>query len=79
MRRRIREGALPGHVGAVTAGIGLREDAAVLEAERDPHLRRPAPCGENLRGATGLGVVVRALDEHGRPQAVRLKGSGSGK
>jgi hypothetical protein len=37
------------------------------------------PGGENLRGAAGLGIVVRALHEHGRPQAVRRKGSGSGK
>ena len=79
MRRRIREGALPGHVGALAPGIGLGEDPAVWQAKGDPDLRRPPPRGEDLRGATGLGVVVRALDEHGRPQAVRLMGSGSGK
>src|SRR6185369_15308471 len=50
--------------------------ASVGKAERDSHLGGLAPGGENLRGAAGLGVVVRALHEHGRPQAVRRKGSG---
>jgi hypothetical protein len=79
VRGRVGEAALPAHVGPVAPGVGLGEDSPVWEAEADADGRGLPSGGEDVGGMAGLGVVVRALDEHGVPQAGRRRGSGSGK
>src|SRR4029077_4730161 len=60
-------------------GLRLDEDPPVWKAEGAPDLRRLPPGGQELRGAGGLRVVVRPLDDHGHltPFAAGVPAPGS--